>query len=251
MTGAEAQLRYPSRLKVETMKKLLFILAAVVLAVGCTDKPEFDAPGTGTAQSMELVYDTASITTADEMFDQALNRVDDFYRVNGQYVKLTMYLAKDGVFYLTTAALIEDDDDEINEGLMLDCEIAKVEGNFSNPVNVNFKALLDEDFSWQADLPDAVVEQEPEAEQPENVTVYREEAESHPAYVVRYKDSEGVVKFGFVFTVNKVVLTQTITEEEVPSGKPYVDPTIEEVPYYNNALTLLYKAFDANGNWVN
>ncbi|MBQ3247531.1 MAG: hypothetical protein IJB08_05775, partial [Alistipes sp.] len=122
------------------MKKLLFILAAVVLAVGCTDKPEFDAPGTGTAQSMELVYDTASITTADEMFDQALNRVDDFYRVNGQYVKLTMYLAQDGVFYLSTAALIEDDQDEISAGLMLDCEIAKVEGNFSNPVNVNFKA---------------------------------------------------------------------------------------------------------------
>ena len=138
MTGAEALLRYPSRLKVETMKKLLFILAAVVLAVGCTDKPEFDAPGTGTAQSMELVYDTASITTADEMFDQALNRVDDFYRVNGQYVKLTMYLAQDGVFYLSTAALIEDDQDEISAGLMLDCEIAKVEGNFSNPVNVNF-----------------------------------------------------------------------------------------------------------------
>ncbi len=233
------------------MKKLLFILATVVLAAACTDKPEFKVPDTGTAQSMELVYDTASITSADAMFDQALNRIDDFYRVNGQYVKLTMYLAQDGVFYLTTAALIEDDQDKINAGAMLDCEIAKVEGNFTNPVQVDFKTLADGEYSWQADLPDAVVEQEPEKDQPENVTVYREESESHPAYVVRYLDQDGEVLFGFVFVVNKVKLTETVLEEEVPSGKPYEDPTIEEVPYYNNALTLLYKAFDKNGNWIN
>ncbi len=241
----------PSRQKIDTMKKLLFILATVVLAAACTDKPEFKAPGTSTPQSMELVYDTASITSADAMFAQALNRVDDFYRVNGAYVKLTMYLAQDGVFYLTTAALIEDDQDEISAGAMLDCEIVKLDGNYTNPTQVNFKAVADDEYSWQADLPDAVVEQEPEKDQPENVTVYREESESHPAYVVRYKDQEGVVQFGFVFVVNKVKLTETVLEEEVPSGKPYVDPTIEEVPYYNNALTLLYKAFDKNGNWVN
>ena len=222
-----------------------------MLAVGCTDKPEYKAPGTDTPQSMELSYDTAQVTTADKMFDQTLNRVDDFYRVNGQYVKLTMYLAQDGVFYLTTSALIEDDNDEIADGLMLDCEIVKVEGNYTNPTQVNFKAIADEEYTWQADLPDATVEQEPTEEQPENVTVYREAEDAHPAYVVRYKDAEGAVKFGFVFVVNEVELTETITEEEVPSGKPYVDPTIEEVPYYNNALTLLYKAFDENGKWVN
>lgn len=222
-----------------------------MLAVGCTDKPEFKAPGADTPQSITLTYDTAQVTSADEMFDQTLNRIDDFYRVNGQYVKLSMYLAQDGVFYLTTSSLIDDDDDEIADGLMLECEVVKVDGNYTNPTQVNFKAVADEEYTWQVDLPDATVEQEPEKEQPENVTVYCEADDAHPAYVVRYKDSEDKVQFGFVFTVQKVKLTQTMTEEEVPSGKPYVDPTIEEVPYYNNTVTLLYKAFDANGNWVN
>ena len=233
------------------MKKLLFILAAVVLAVGCTDKPEFQAPGTDMPQSMELVYDTAQITSADKMFDQTLNRVDSFYRVNGQYVKLTMYLANDGVFYLTTAALIEDDNDEISAGKMLACDIVKVEGNFTNPTQVNFKAVAEEEYDWQADLPEADVEQERKSDQPENVTIYAEADDAHPAYVVRYKDAEGVVKFGFVFVLKDLELTETVTMEEVPSGKPYVDPTLEESYNYNNSLTLLYKAFDENGNWLN
>jgi hypothetical protein len=233
------------------MKKLLFILAAVVLAVGCTDKPEYNAPGTSTPQVLELVYDTAQITSADKMFDQTLNRVDDIYRVNGQYVKFTMYLAQDGVFYLTTSALIDDDEEAIADGKMLDCEIVKVDGNYSNPTQVNFKAIADDEYTWQADLPEAEVEKEPAAEQPENVTIYEETPEAHPAYVVRYKDSEGVVKFGFVFTVESIVLTQTVTLEEMPSGKPYVDPTLEEVYNFNNSVTLLYKAFDENGNWLN
>ena len=232
------------------MKKLLFIFAAVVLAVGCTDKPEYKTPDVGTAQSLTLAYDTAQVTSATKMFDQTLNRVDDFYRVNGQYVKLTMYLAN-GVFYLTTAPLISTDDDEIAAGLMLECEVAKVEGNYTNPAQVNFKSVADDEFDWQADLPEATEVQEPAAEQPETVTVFNEAEDAHPAYVVRYKDAEGNVLFGFVFTVHSVVLTETISEVEVPSGKPYVEPGVAEVAYYNNAVTLLYKAFDQNGNWLN
>lgn len=233
------------------MKKLLFILAAVVLAVGCTDKPEYVAAGTDAPLSVTFSYDTAQISSAEEIYDQTLNRVDNIYRVNGQYVKFTMYLGEDGVFYLTTSPLIEDDEDEINDGLMLECKVAKVEGNFSNPVQVNFKAVADEEFSWQADLPDATELQEPAAEQPANVSVYKAADDARPAYVIRYVDAEGVVQFGFVFTVCDVELTETVVEEEVPSGIPYVEPTIEEVPYYNNAVTFLYKAFDKSGNWVN
>lgn len=236
------------------MKKLLFIFAAVVLAVGCTDKPEFKTPDVGTAQSLTLTYDTAQITSADKMFDQTLNRVDDIYRVNGQYVKLTMYLAQDGVFYLTAAPVIEDDEEAIADGKMLDCEIVKIDGNFSTPSEVNFKSVADEEYTFQADLPDATVEQEPAAEQPENVTVYKPEAGSCPAYVLRYKVTENevdVVKFGFVFVVKDIVLTETVSQVEVPSGKPYVDPTIEDSYDYNNSVTLLYKAFDENGNWLN
>ena len=233
------------------MKKLLFILAAVVLAVGCTDKPEFNPAGTDTPQSVTFTYDTALVTSAKTMFEQSLNRVDDIYRVNGQYVKFSVYLATDGIFYFTTAALLEDDQDEINEGLMLDCEVAKIDGDFSNPTQVNFKSLTDEEFGWQADVPDADEEQEPEAEQPENVTVFKSAADARPAYVVRYKDNDDNVVFGYVFTVQGVKMTRTIEEEEVPSGKPYVDPTVQQVPYYSNAVTMLYKAFDKNGNWVN
>lgn len=236
------------------MKKLLFIFAAVVLAVGCTDKPEYKTPDLGTAQSLTLTYDTAQVTSATKMFDQTLNRVDDIYRVDGQYVKLTMYLAQDGVFYLTATSVIEDDEEAIAEGKMLDCEIAKVEGNFSTPSEVNFKSVADEEYTWQADLPDATELQDPVAEQPENVSVYKPEVGSNPAYVLRYKVNEGdveVVKFGFVFVVKDIELTETISTVEVPSGKPYVDPTTKEVADYNNSVTLLYKAFDENGNWLN
>ena len=222
-----------------------------MLAVGCTGKPEFVPAGTDTPQSVTFTYDTALITSATTMFEQSLNRVDDIYRVNGQYVKFSVYLATDGIFYFTTAALLEDDQDEINDGLMLDCEMAKIDGDFSNPTQVNFKNLLDEDFSWQADVPDATEEQEPEKEQPVNVTVYKAAADARPAYVVRYKDNDGNVLFGYVFTIQEVKMTETVTEEEVPSGKPYVDPTVEEVYNYSNSVTMLYKAFDKNGNWVN
>lgn len=222
-----------------------------MLAVGCTGKPEFVPAGTDTPQSVTFTYDTALITSANAMFEQSLNRVDDIYRVNGQYVKFSVYLATDGIFYFTTAALLEDDQDEINEGLMLDCEMAKIDGDFSNPTQVNFKNLLDEDFSWQADVPDATEEQEPEKEQPANVTVYKAAADARPAYVVRYKDNDGNVLFGYVFTIQEVEMTETVTKEEVPSGKPYVDPTVEDVYNYSNSVTMLYKAFDKNGNWVN
>ena len=116
---------------------------------------------------------------------------------------------------------------------------------------MNFKSLTDDEFGWQADVPDADEEQEPEKEQPANVTVYKSAADARPAYVVRYKDNEDNVVFGYVFTVQGVEMTRTIEEEEVPSGKPYVDPTVQQVPYYSNAVTMLYKAFDQNGNWVN
>ena len=222
-----------------------------MLAVGCTDKPEYKPAGTDTPQSVTFTYDTALVTSAKTMFEQSLNRVDDIYRVNGQYVKFSVYLATDGVFYFTTAALLEDDQDEINDGLMLDCEMAKIDGDFSNPTQVSFKNLLDEDFSWQADVPDATEEQEPEKDQPANVTVYKAAADARPAYVVRYKDNDGNVLFGYVFTIQEVKMTETVTEEEVPSGKPYVDPTVEDVYNYSNSVTMLYKAFDKNGNWVN
>ena len=233
------------------MKKLLFILAVVVLAVGCTDKPEYVPAGTDTPHSVTFTYDTALITSATTMFEQSLNRVDDIYRVNGQYVKFSMYLATDGIFYFTTSALIDADNKEINAGYMLDCEVAKIDGDFSNPTQVNYKSLLDEDFTWQCDLPDATEEQAPEAEQPLNVTVYKAAADARPAYVVRYKDQDENVLFGYVFTVQEIVLTETVTEEEIPSGKPYVDPVVQEVANYSNAVTMLYKAFDKNGNWVN
>ncbi len=234
------------------MKKLLFILAAVVLAVACTDKPEFETPGAGTPQSMELVYDTAQITSDPEsQFEQTLNFNSDFYRVGGKYVKLTVYLAGDGVHYLTTTAFTEDDIEDANAGALLECEIAKVDGDFSTPSQVNVRSVEDGDYYYQADLPEATELQEPTEEQPENVSMYKAADDARPAYVVRYKDDNDKVVFGFVFTVNSVEMLKTVVEESVPSGNPFDAPTVKEVPYYTTTVGLLYKAFDGNYNWVN
>ena len=234
------------------MKKLLFILAAVVLAVGCTDKPEYKAPGSDVPQSVTLTYDTAQITSADSQFEQSLNRVDDIYRVGGKYVKLTVFLNNDGVYYITASSLTEDDIEAIAEGEMFDCEIAKVEGNFSNPTQVNIATdVLDDDFFPMSDLPEATELQEPTADQPESVNVYKLDAESHPAYVVRYKtevDGEEVVEFGFVFVVNDITMTETTSQVVIPH--PYEEIT-EDVVNYQTSVTLLYKSFDKNGKWVN
>lgn len=238
------------------MKRLLFILAVMAFAVGCTDKPEFETPGADVPQTMTLVYDTAQIDTSDPdtQYAQTLNRVDDFYRVGGKFVRLTMYLDADGVYYLTATRLVEDDDEDVAAGLMLDCEFAKIEGNFSNPSQINVRSVNQSgeyDFDWRGDLPDADVALEPTEGQPENVTMYREAEDAHPAYVIRYVDGDGVVQFGFVFTVKSIEATETMTEESIPSGKPFEEPTIVEVPQYSTSMTLLYKAFDKNFNWVN
>ena len=235
------------------MKKLLFILAAVVLAVGCTDKPEYKAPGNDMPQSVSLTYDTTQITSADSQFEQSLNRVDNIYRVDGKYVKLTVFLnIADGAYYLSASPLIEDDEEAIAEGKMYDCEIAKVEGNFTNPTQINVATdVLDDDFFPMSDLPEANVLQEPSADQPDNVSVFKLDEESHPAYVVRYKtevDGEEVVEFGFVFVVTDITMTETISKVVIPH--PYEEIT-EDVADYNTVVTMLYKSFDKNGKWVN
>ena len=107
-----------------------------MLAVGCTDKPEYKAPGNDMPQSVTLTYDTAQITSADAQFEQSLNRVDDIYRVDGKYVKLTVFLNNDGVFYLSAAKLTDDDDKAVANGKMFDCEVAKVDGDFTNPTQI-------------------------------------------------------------------------------------------------------------------
>ena len=111
--------------------------------------------------------------------------------------------------------------------------------------------VLDDDFFPMSDLPEASELQEPTADQPESVNVYKLDAESHPAYVVRYKtevDGEEVVEFGFVFVVNDIKMTETTSQVIIPH--PYEEIT-EDVVNYQTSVTLLYKPFDKNGKWVN
>ncbi len=220
------------------MKKLLFILAAVVLAAGCSDKDEYSPAETSTPTFTSMTYSTAL-----DVDRQTTNR-KEIYHINGNYIKLSIEYIESDDYYTLRADKWTAAGDKASDKI-LDCEIAQLEGEYASVTSVNLKNVIDNDeldFQPSAILPEAEVQDE----EKDNVWT----SESHPAYVVRFVDPASGLNIHFLVHVYMITKTKSVEEEVIPSDEPFGEDKVEEVTYYSLKADLSYKAFNSHG-WIN